>query len=360
MKAFGIVRYSTVGWGITALCVMAAVIVFTLPTAAQDNVVTIVTHDSFSISESVLETFEAQSGVRVQIIRVGDTGTLVNQSILTRGNPLGDVLYGVDNTFLSRALDGDIFIPYQSPLAADLPEGLLLDPQSRVTPIVYGDVCLNADRSYFEDTGLALPETLLDLVDPAYSGLLVVQSPVTSSPGLAFLLTTIAAFGETGDYTYLDYWADLLANDVLIVDNWTNAYYGAFSAASDGSRPLVVSYASSPPAEVLFADPPVDIAPTIAITTPGTCFRQIEFAGVLEGARNPTAAAQLIDFMLDRPFQEDVPLQMFVFPVNPAAELPEVFAEYAVIPDEPVLVDTAMIEAGREGWLEAWTALIRR
>ncbi|MBC7869701.1 MAG: thiamine ABC transporter substrate-binding protein [Chitinophagaceae bacterium] len=254
------------------------------PVQAQDNTLTLVTYDSFAISEDVQAAFEEQAGVTLEIIRLADAGIMVNQSILSRENPLGDVLYGVDNTFLSRALDADLFVPYESVDLENIPDEFKLDEEFRVTPVTYGDVCLNYDVAYFEENDLALPQSLMELTAPEYRGLLVVQNPATSSPGLAFLLATIAVFGETGEYIYLDFWNDLLDNDVLIVDGWTEAYYTYFSAPGrDGDRPLVVSYASSPPVEIYFSDPAPETAPTGAIVADDMCFRQVEFAGILQG-----------------------------------------------------------------------------
>lgn len=329
------------------------------PAAAQENVLTVIAHDSFAYSEDVMAAFEEETGITVEVLRVGDAGTLVNQSILSRENPLGDVMYGIDNTFLGRALEAELFVPYQPSALEDVPE-TFHDPTGHVTPVDYGDVCLNYDVAYFAENDL--PESLEDLTDPEYRGMLVVENPATSSPGLAFLIATVAAFGEEGDYTYLDYWRDLIENDVYVSEDWTDAYYGQFSgsAASEGDRPLVVSYASSPPVEVYFSDPVPERAPTGAVTADGMCFRQIEYAGVLQGTENVEAAQQFIDFLLSREFQEDMPLQMFVFPVLPDAELPEVFEQFAEIPENPVLMDFEAIDDGREGWIQAWTETVLR
>ncbi len=344
------------------LLVLIALLIAPISAAqAQDGTtLTVVTHDSFAYSEDVMAQFEAETGITVQVLRSGDAGTMVNQSILSKDNPLGDVMYGVDNTFLSRALDNDLFVPYESPLLASIPDEFKLDPENRVTPIDYGDVCLNYDVAYFKDNNLALPTSLEDLTKPAYDGLLVVENPAISSPGLAFLLATISHFGETGAYTYLDYWADLVKNDAYVSDNWSDAYYAQFSGASDGTRPLVVSYASSPPAEVYFADPPTDTAPTGSIVADDTCFRQIEFAGILKGTQHEEAAHKFIDFLLSTKFQEDMPLQMFVFPVNPDAKLPDLFTQFASIPEHPVTTDIATIDANREQWIQAWTETVLR
>ena len=209
---------------------------------------------------------------------------------------------------------------------------------------------------------MALPQSLGDLTESAFAGLLVAENPATSSPGLAFLLATIAEFGDEGDYTYLDYWQDLRDNDVLVVDGWTDAYYGQFTVGSrgQGTRPLVVSYASSPPAEVLYSDDPDAGAVTGAIAGDGMCFRQIEYAGVLAGADNEVAAKQFIDFMLSVTFQEDMPLNMFVFPVVEDAELPEIFEEYAQIPENPAAMDPALIEDNREEWIQSWSEVMLR
>lgn len=348
--------------GLRVYVVLALLLAALGSAQAQSVTLRVVTYDSFSVSEEVLAAFEDETGITVEIVRLSDAGAMVNQAILTRSNPLGDVLYGIDNTFLSRGLDGGIFIPYQSPLLADIPEAFVLDDAYRVSPVTYGDVCLNYDVAYFADNALPVPASLDDLTLPAYRGLLVVQNPATSSPGLAFLLATIAVYGETGDYTYLDFWADLRANDVLVVDGWTEAYYTAFSAPGrpDGTRPLVVSYASSPPVEFLFSDPAPEQPVTGAIVADNTCFRQIEFAGILAGTRHEAAARQFIDFLLSLPFQEDLPLQMFVYPVRPDAALPEIFVEYAAVPERPLTVDAAAIEQNRETWIEAWTEVVLR
>ena len=331
-------------------------------TSQEAETVVVLTHDSFAISEEVLRSFEESHGITVEILRSGDAGQMVNQAILSMSHPLGDVLYGVDNTFLSRALDAEIFAAYQSPQLENVPAGFIPDETYRVTPVDYGDVCLNYDLAYFEAHELPLPETLSDLTMPAYAGLLVVENAATSSPGLAFLLATIAEFGAEGDYSYLDYWQALADNDVLVVAGWSDAYYGQFTVGSRGvgDRPLVVSYASSPPAEVIYSDDPAAGAVTGAIIADDMCFRQIEYAGVLEGAANQAGAEQFIDFMLSAEFQADLPLNMFVFPVVLGIELPEVFVEYAAIPENPASLDPALIEAKRDEWIQAWAEVMLR
>ncbi len=316
---------------------------------------TLVTHDSFAVSDDVLASFETQHGASIEILRAGDAGAMINQAILTKANPLGDVIFGIDNTFLSRALDEGILRPYESPLLAGVPEELQLDPQHRATPIDFGDVCLNYDRSVYAPEDL--PASLRELTDERFRGQLVVENPATSSPGLAFLLATIAEFGEEGDYTWRDFWTGLRDNDVTVTSGWSEAYEVRFSGGyGAGDLPLVVSYASSPPAEVFFAEEPIEEAPT-GVLTEG-CFRQIEFAGILAGTDTPDLAEAFIDFMLSVEFQEDIPLNMFVFPANADAALPDVFVRHTTIPDDPATLDPAVIDANRQRWIDEWDAVM--
>ncbi len=321
------------------------------------NEITVMTHDSFSVSKDVVASFETRHNCKIRFLKAGDAGAALNQAILSKNNPLADLFFGVDNTFMSRALDAGIFEPYASPLLSQIRDDLKLDPQNRLLPVDFGDVCLNYDKKWFAQKKLRPPASLEDLVKPAYRGLTVVENPATSSPGLAFLLATVGHFGENG---YLDFWKEMRANDVMITSGWKEAYWGCFSAASKGRQPIVVSYASSPPAEVYYAKTPPDQAPTAAVTSDQTCFRQIEFVGIFKGTPKQDLARKLVDFMLDRKFQEDIPLQMFVFPANHSARLPEVFVKYACIADRPVQVPYAEIAAKREQWIEAWTDTVLR
>lgn len=322
----------------------------------EARTLTVMVHDSFAVSDDVVAQFEEDNHVVVQFLQSGDTGTAVNKAVLSANNPLADVFYGVDNTFLSRALDGDIFIAYDSPLLATIPAEFKLDAENRALPVDYGDVCLNYQISYFEENDLPIPASLDDLLNPIYQDLLVVENPATSSPGLAFLFATVGTFGEDG---YLDFWRSLKDNDVKVVNDWETAYYTEFSMYG-GNDPITVSYGSSPAFEMVFADESVTEASTDAIVAPGTCFRQIEFVGILKGTENQDLAEAWVDFMLSETFQEDVPLQMYVFPVNENVALDPIFVEYLAIAEEPVILDSSAIAENREKWIEAWTEVVLR
>ncbi|MGD8405594.1 MAG: thiamine ABC transporter substrate-binding protein [Anaerolineales bacterium] len=319
---------------------------------------TVMTHDSFAVSEEVVQSFEQDNNVSVTFLASGDTGAALNKAILSKEAPLADVFYGVDNTFLSRALEANIFESYQSPILENIPDRFQLDEENHLLPVDYGDVCINYDKAYFGENNLQVPFTLEGLLRTEYNGLLVVENPATSSPGLAFLLATVAHFG---DPDYLDYWATLRDNGLVVVNDWETAYYTNFSGSSgQGPQPMVVSYGSSPPAEVIFAETPLDDAPTASIVGPDTCFRQIEFVGILQGTQNRALAEKFVDFMLSEQFQEDMPLQMFVFPVNSNAALPDEFVQYAQIPEQPAELDPSEIAANRERWISEWTEVVLR
>lgn len=302
-----------------------------------------------------LAEFSDETGLDVEIVIAGDTGTMLSSAALTAGNPEGDVIYGIDNTFISRAIKADIFEPYEAEGADALPQEFRAPvPNSEATPVDFGDVCLNYDIEALSRAGLEPPASLADLARPEYAGTLVVENPATSSPGLAFLLATIAEFGDDG---WEPYWASLRANDVLVVDSWTEAYYGEFSYAG-GNRPIVVSYGSSPPFEVLFATEPLSEAPTAVVEA--SCFRQIEYAGILRGTDAPEQAGRLVDFLISERFQREIPLSLFVFPVNPAVELQPEFEAYAAIPDDPITIDPQLIDDNRTEWIERWNATVLR
>lgn len=334
----------------------------TRPSGDAPQEVVVLTHDSFDVSTDVIALFEATHGITVRLVPLGDAGTALNQVILTADAPQGDILFGVDNTFLGRALSAKIFAPFTPANLLDVDERLLAELAAldtafadghspSVVPVTYGDVCINYDKAWFAERDLAVPSLLGDLTDSRYAGQLTVTNPATSTPGLAFLLATVNAFGDD----YLSYWQALVDNDVLVTNGWSQAYYDEFSATGQGDRPLVLSYASSPPAEVLFADPPIDEAPTGVMLD--SCFRHIEFAGILNDAPNRAGAELFLEFMLDTPFQEDIPLTMFVFPVNPSAVLPEVFVNHAVLPETSRTIKL-LTDDERDRMIAEWSTVV--
>ncbi len=309
--------------------------------SSAPTTVKLVTHDSFALSEELLVQFQAETGYEVVIIAPGDGGALVNQLILTKDTPLGDVVFGIDNTYATRAIDAGILEPYTSPNAvADLPTF-----NGQLNAVTQGDVCLNIDKGWFASAGINPPATFEDLLLPEYRDLTVVTNPSSSTPGLAFLLGTIAHFGDGG---WQQYWIDLLANGTRVADSWSDAYYVDFSGSSgQGDRPIVLSYSSSPSAEI------GEDGQSRTANVEGTCVRQMEFAGVLQGGQNRAGAQALIDWLLTIPVQEDIPGQMYMYPVNPEAALPAGW-EFAALAAAPIVLNPTLVAENRDRWLEEW------
>lgn len=323
----------------------------------EPTTLTLVAYESFPTDATnpiaiALAEFTQQTGVAVEILIAGDAGTMLSKAALTSGRPEGDVMWGIDNSFLSRAINADIFDSYTAVGLDSLPlEFTEMVPSGEVTPVDFGDVCVNYDIGALAEAGLEPPKSMAELAQPEYASRLVVENPATSSPGLAFLLATIAEFGQEG---WEAYWTMLAANGVLVVDGWSQAYYEEFSRAG-GSRPLVVSYGSSPPFEVLYSNEPVSEPPTGVVES--TCFRQVEFAGVLRGTDSPDAARLLIDFLVSERFQREIALNLFVFPVNPAVHLEQVFLDFATIPGSPLSIKPDLIDKHRADWIDRWTSI---
>lgn len=324
--------------------------------APESSTVRLLAHDSFVVSENLIAELKADTGITLEILSGSDAGTMVAGAVLAAGSPTADVMFGIDNTLLSRALDANVFEAYRSPELDSVIPALREDTGGGfVTPIDYGDVCINIDNTAIDAAGVPAPTTLDDLIDPRYRDLLVVQDPGTSSPGLAFLLATIARYGDG----WPEYWAGLRENGVSIAGSWTDAYYGEFSGGGEGTRPLVVSYATSPPAEIVYAEEPKPTTPSTSVMTDG-CYRQVEYAGVLAGTTNPAGARTVVDWLLSEQVQADVPLSMFVFPAREGVALPEVFTAFAATVDEPLSLPADEVAASLQTWLAEWGTVMGR
>lgn len=315
--------------------------------------VVLVTYDGYALPDAAAAEFTRRTGARIKVVASGDAGAMLTKALLSAGAPEGDVIFGIDNTLATRAVKETLLDPYTPEDIAAVPQSALLPgtPGKVLTPVDRGDVCVNVDAAWFAGRGLAPPATLADLTDPRYRDLLVVPSPVTSSPGLAFLIGTVQASGNR----WPAYWKALKDNGVRVRPSWDDAYNTDYTVAG-GDRPLVVSYASSPPAEVVFSEGK-RTEPVSTVMT-DSCVSQVEYAGVLAGAKNPGLARRLVSFMLTRPWQEALPLSNFVFPVVAGTRLPPEFRRYAVEPGASRTLGAAEIGRKRDGWIEQWRSIM--
>lgn len=330
--------------------------------------VTVLTHDSFALPRELVEAFTERTGISVTFLKGGDAGEVVNRAVLTKARPIADLLFGVDESLLDRVRSEGVFEPYASPELARVRPGLVFDGGGLVTPIDVGYVVPNVEVAWFEERGLALPGSLEELAAPAYRALTVVMNPASSSPGLAFMEATIARFGDPEAGVagvsdafpdWLEFWAALSAQDVAVADGWTDAYYTVFSRYG-GDRPIVVSYATSPAAEVIFADAPLTDSPTANLQCAGCAYRQVEGLGILRGTQNRAAAEAFVDFMLSPEVQSAIPLAMFVDPVVSDATLPPEFLAYGQVDATSVAapLPADVVQANQARWLKQWTAVV--
>lgn len=335
------------------LVLLSGLLIVAFSCAFDRVTLTVMTYDSFAVSTDLVESFEEENNVDIQFLQGGNGGELIARSILTSDSPVADVVVGFDATQMQKALDYDIFEPYESPLLEKIPDEYEIDPEHHIFPFNFGDVCLNYDANWFESNNLAVPSSFEDLADEAYKGLLVVENPVSSNPGAAFFLATVAAYGEDG---FINFWKRLIENDTEIVEDWSTGYYTNFSGSSGmGPQPLVVSYTSSPAAEMIYADPVPETAPTGSVTADGMCYRQVEFAGIMKNSGQTVLAEKFIDSLLGKEWQEDLPMQMFVYPVNEEAALPEAFSAYGSPAKNPVQMDAALVTEKRDQWIQEWS-----
>ncbi|NWK78957.1 thiamine ABC transporter substrate binding subunit [Aquitalea sp. LB_tupeE] len=321
---------------------LAALLAASLVNAAELRVLT---HSSFAVSKPLLAEFEKQNGVKLSIIKAGDAGEMVNKLILTRANPIADVVYGIDNTLIGKAAAADVLLPMTDKGAAvSLPGAVSID---------YGYVTLNYDKAWFAKKQLPLPKTLDDLTRPAYKDLLVVENPATSSPGLAFLLSTISAMGET---KAMAFWGKLRDNGVKVSKGWTEAYYTDFSR-NGGARPIVVSYATSPAAEVFYSKEKLTASPTGNLLLPGAVFQQVEGAALVKGGKEAALARKFVEFLRSDAVQKDIPTTMWMYPVQPGIALDPVF-QHAEKPTAHTTPDSRQIAAKTTAWVGKWTRIV--
>ncbi len=339
------------GWSRAVVAVTVALGLALASTACSDtsssgSTVVLVTYAGYALPTAAAKAFEKRTGLKIQVKATGDAGTALSAAQLTAGKPEGDVFFGVDNTLLSRAV-GKTFVKYVPAGISNIPTDLRLDSSGQFTPVDDGPVCLNADQGWFTAHHLAIPTSLQQLTDPQYKDLLVVENPAASSTGLAFLAATHATFGAGTD----DFWKALKANGVVVADSWDDAWNSRYTT-NGGDRPLVVSYATSPPAEIVDSDGKLSKPKSAVITA--SCFQQIEFVAELAGAPHPAAARKLIDEMLSEQWQAGLPLSNYVYPARVGTPLPSVYAKWSVPIPHPISLSPSDIGRQRSAWIDSW------
>jgi thiamine transport system substrate-binding protein len=328
--------------------------------AAPSKEVTLLTYSAFGLNKTIFDQFTNLTGYHVTVLAQGDAGEVVNRAIASKDHPVADALFGVDNALIYRAKAGGIFQPHESPRSAYVAErykGAFRDASGALlaTPFDYGYVELNHDTAWFRDHNVSLPVDLAQIADKTYAPLTVVENPQTSSPGFAFLLATVARFGENGTYTYKQFWHDFAVNGGKIATSWDLAYGDDFTQGYDATgnhdRPIVLSYSTSPAYNPMNG---YGNATSANLDLRQGSWFQVEAIGVLANAKNPKGAEALIDYMMSQDVQEQGAFQQVEYPVLAGAAAPEAYATYAPEPLDPAHLDAAQIEAHREQWIAGW------
>lgn len=312
---------------------------------SQSQDVTIIVHDSFVDGEEFEAAASAATGYSVKVMTAGDGGELTNKLVLTKGAPIADAFFGVDNTFASRLLDNDVAQEF-TPDA--LPDRAAQHQLGALVPIDMGATCINIDTEWFEAQGVTEPEKYEDLTKPEYRDLTVLLDPTSSSTGASFMIGTVEAFG---DDDFAEYWTQLVDNGATISQGWSEAYYEQFTGASEaGTRPIVVSYSTSPAFTVN-----EDETQSTTRALLDTCTTQFEYAGVLAGAANPEGAQAVVEYLLSEEFQATIADEMYMYPIDGTIALPASWEAFAPLPSAEQVHDLAPgdIETGREGWLKS-------
>jgi thiamine transport system substrate-binding protein len=332
--------------GLLAVAVLAT----TVSAQAAPDELRVMVHSSFSLPKPMLAQFETQSKVKLSIIKGGDAGEMLNKLILTRAQPVADVVFGIDNALVLKAQAAQVIEPFPN---ASLHGPAPLALGHGVVPVDYGYVNLNYDKAWVAKSGVPLPKSLDDLTQAAYRDWLLVQNPATSSPGYAFLLATIAGLGEEKAF---DWWAKMRANGLKVTKGWSEAYYTDFSR-NGGKYPVVVSYATSPAAEVFYSKDKLTESPTGNLFGKGGVFRQVEGVALVKGGGQREAAAKFIEFLRSAPVQEALQTSMWMFPADARTPRPEVMRHGP----EPTAYDSlsadVIADKGAQ-WVSRWTQVV--
>jgi thiamine transport system substrate-binding protein len=332
--------------GLLAVAALAA----TVSAQAAPDELRVMVHSSFSLPKPLLAQFETQSKVKLRIIKGGDAGEMLNKLILTRAQPVADVVFGIDNALVLKAQAVQVIEPFPN---ASLHGPAPLALGHGVVPVDYGYVNLNYDKAWVAKSGVPLPKSLDDLTQATYRDWLLVQNPATSSPGYAFLLATIAGLGEEKAF---DWWAKMRANGLKVTKGWSEAYYTDFSR-NGGKYPVVVSYATSPAAEVFYSKDKLTESPTGNLFVKGGVFRQVEGVALVKGGGQREAAAKFIEFLRSAPVQEALQTSMWMFPAEARTPRPEVMRHGP----EPTAYDSlsadVIADKGAQ-WVSRWTQVV--
>lgn len=318
------------------LVLLAGVLFF-----AEDLVV--YTYDSFAstIAVKTIPIFEKMYDVKVKVLSFGDAGSVLSRIILEKESPRADVIVGLDQALLKKAVDAGVLEKYQSPKLSNIVLESLKDPSDFGTPYDYGAIAIVYNTESIDKP----PTSFEELLNARWKRSLVVEDPRTSSTGLAFLLWTIGVYGEEN---FLNYWSRLKDSILTVTPGWDEA----FNLLELGEADMMVSYAT----DGAYSYHEYGVLKYMPIAMQEGAFVQVEYASIVKGAANRDLAEKFIDFLLSEGFQREVPLNQWMYPVV-EVEMPEAF-EYALKIDKTVSIDYEIVSEKLDSWLDSWAELM--
>lgn len=330
----------------------------------SDGTLKILTYDIFQgYSNELIEQFVNQTGIQVEVIRTDDAGGILDQMMLTQMAPQADLMLGLDNTYLPTALENCLLIEHNA-----TPENLTQSSRDfydgeMALPFDEGDVCLNYDEDALLASNISVPTSLWDLTEPEWNGKLAIPSPITSSPGRAFLVATYDYFtdetnAEQGNMS--TWWKAIADNGAIFTSGWTESYttyytggYGEYTEGYIGGAYMTVSYCHSPGVEAFFAE---NYTHSTSLVLPKSSFHQVEYTGVIHGAAEVDAARLFIQYITSPEVNINMPIYNSMYSVIEGNDLPETngYLYHSDVVNSTSTITNEIIEQYMDEWLIEW------
>lgn len=327
----------------------------------DDCVLTIVTYDIIAITDDVLNEFTNQTGVQVEMIRTDDAGGILEHLLLTKDNPQADLALGLDNTYLQTAFQFDLLAEHGAQIPVLDSKATIPYNGNKAVPFDQGYICLNADTQALSENHISFPTTLEELTAPDWKGKTAFPSPVTSSPGRAFMVASIDYFEQqSSNTTAFDWWADMADNDAIFTTGWTEAYethytggYGIWNEGHIGDAWLTVSYCHSPGVEALYGG---NSTISAAVDIDFASFSQVEYAAPVNGGGSKNAVNAFIEFLLTDEVNTNMPENNLMYSVLEGKDLPETngYRYHSPVPSQPSTIEMDRIGQEMDDWLKDW------
>ncbi|MBJ23765.1 MAG: hypothetical protein CMB64_03760 [Euryarchaeota archaeon] len=329
---------------------------------SNETELVIATYDVYALTDEMIGDFENQTGITVSMIKLDDAGSVLDYLIQNKGTETIDLAIGLDNTYLQTAIKQGVLTEHLANNLDNISQDALAPYNGPfAVPFDMGHVCLNYDSSIVDGQNMTVPTSLWNLTEEEWRGKVAIPSPITSSPGRAFMLATLDYFNSLGESTseFEEWWSAMEENDVIITSGWSEAYethytggYGEYEAGYVGDAHITVSYCHSPGVESWYNG---NWTKSAALNLPKTSFFQVEYISSVMGG-DQQSSALFIEFLLSEDINSNMPVQNSMYSVLEGFDLPEEngYLFHSIIPNEPSEISMIEIEENMESWLLLW------